>query len=131
MPGRNSDCQTIDWGSLRRHVFGVHGDSLCFAEEDAVAYITGGGVVLYQADAKSQRFIPANPDGEGISALAVCHSKKLLALAERGEKAPTITIFDLQTLKRRKVLTVPEAGCKVRACRGPSCFFCAAAWLRL
>ena len=101
-------------------MFGVHGavrDSLCYAEEDTVAYVTGGGVVLYQGTTKLQRFLPASPDSQGITALAVCHSKKLLAVAEQGDKGPGITIFDLQTLKRRKLINFPEATCKVRRFR--------------
>ena len=70
-------------------------------------------MVLYQGTTKLQRFLPASPDGQGITALAVCHAKKLLAVAEQGDKGPGITIFDLQTLKRRKLINFPEATCKV------------------
>ncbi|KAL4457336.1 hypothetical protein ABPG75_012201, partial [Micractinium tetrahymenae] len=40
------------------------------------------------------------------TAFAVCPSRRLLALAEPGERA-TVTIYDLQTLKRRKILSAP------------------------
>lgn len=98
----------------RRHVFGLNGGPLlCFADEGAVAYAAGHYAVVHQADSRTQRFVPASPESQGITALAVCHAKKLLALAERCGDRPTVTVFDLQTLKRRKVLTLAESGAKV------------------
>lgn len=41
---------------------------------------------------------------EGISALAVSQGKKYLAVCEKAERALCI-VYDLTTLKRRKVLT--------------------------
>lgn len=51
-------------------------------------------------------------DGGGINCIAVAPNKRYLAIAERGDRA-VITIFDLQTLKRRKILTSTEIGSKV------------------
>lgn len=79
-----------------------------------MAYIAGHSVVVYAPGSKAQRFIPANPESQALTALAVCPAAKLLALAERLGDKPTVTVFDLQTLKRRKVLTLPpETGSKV------------------
>jgi hypothetical protein len=52
-------------------------------------------------------------ESEGITAICVSSNKKLLAVAERAEKA-MITVYDLQTLKRRKVLIAADAGSKVK-----------------
>ena len=52
-------------------------------------------------------------DSAGISAMTVSPNRRLLALAERGER-PSVTVFDLTTMKKRKVLTHTEAGTKVQ-----------------
>lgn len=51
---------------------------------------------------------------EGITALALSPNKKLLAVAERADKA-VISVYDMQTLKRRKQLISADVGSKVRA----------------
>lgn len=75
-------------------------------------YPAGHNVVLYSADTKTQRLISGTLESEGITAMCVSANKKLLAVAERSEKA-MITVYDLQTLKRRKVLMSTDAGSKV------------------
>ena len=87
-------------------------DNVAYTEDGAVAYPAGHNVVLYSADTKTQRLIPGTLESEGITALCVSGNKKLLAVAERSEKA-MITVYDLQTLKRRKVLMGSDAGSKV------------------
>ena len=52
-------------------------------------------------------------DSAGISAMTVSPNRHLLALAERGER-PTVTVYDLTAMKKRKVLTHTEAGTKVQ-----------------
>lgn len=103
----------------RRHCFGARGaraNSLCWADESTLIYLCGATIVLYQPDTKTQRFVAGSQDAAAITAFAVCPSKRLLAVAERGEKA-TITIYDLQTLKRRKILSSKDEGTKVRRWR--------------
>ncbi len=51
-------------------------------------------------------------DSLGISAMTVSPNRRLLALAERGER-PSVTVYDLITMKKRKVLSHTEAGTKV------------------
>ena len=65
-------------------------------------------MVLHNIERGSQLFIARSQDSEAISALAVAPSKKHLAVAERAEKG-TVTVYDRQTLKRRKVLVASEA----------------------
>jgi len=103
---------------LCRLVFGFRGDvsdNVAYAEDGSVIYPAGHNVVLYSPDTKTQRLIPGTLESEGITAICVSANKKLLAVAERSEKA-MITVFDLQTLKRRKVLMAADAGSKV-CCR--------------
>mmetsp|Transcript_22834 Transcript_22834/g.63112 ORF Transcript_22834/g.63112 Transcript_22834/m.63112 type:complete len:1547 (+) Transcript_22834:150-4790(+) len=97
-----------------RFVFGFRADvanNVAYAEDGAVVYPAGHNVVLYSPDIRTQRLIPGTLESEGISAMCVSANKKLLAVAERSEKA-IITVYDLQTLKRRKVLVAPDVGSK-------------------
>lgn len=87
-------------------------DNIAYAEDGSVIYPAGHNVVLYSPDTKTQRLIPGTLESEGITAICVSANKKLLAVAERSEKA-MITVFDLQTLKKRKVLMAADAGSKV------------------
>ncbi|EDO36068.1 predicted protein [Nematostella vectensis] len=56
---------------------------------------------------KSQRFIPGSDKSVGMTAMAVSPNRRYVAIAEKGEKA-TITIYDLHTLRKKKVLSHPE-----------------------
>ncbi|KAG1658747.1 hypothetical protein FOA52_000860 [Chlamydomonas sp. UWO 241] len=97
-----------------RTVFGFRGDvsdNIGYTDEGAIVYPAGHNVVLYSPDTKTQRLIPGTLESEGITAICVSSNKRLLAVAERAEKA-MITVYDLQTLKRRKVLVSADAGSK-------------------
>ena len=101
-----------------RHIFGLRGDvkdNIHFVEENTIIYPVGHTVVSYNVETKVQRFTPGSPESEGITALAVSPNKKFLAVAERSDKG-TISVYDLQTLKRRKVLVSSETGAKVHSC---------------
>ena len=50
-------------------------------------------------------------DSTRITAMTVSPNRRLLAVAERGER-PTVTVYDLTTMKKRKVLSHTEAGTK-------------------
>jgi len=89
-------------------------DNIHFVEENTIIYPVGHTVVSYNVETKVQRFTPGSPESEGITALAVSPNKKFLAVAERSDKG-TISVYDLQTLKRRKVLVSSETGAKVRS----------------
>ena len=65
-----------------------------------MAFGTGG-------DGATQRFMAFGTGGDGATALAVSPNKRYAAIAEKKDK-PTITIFDLQTMRKRKVLTCPD-----------------------
>lgn len=98
-----------------RFIFGFRadvGNNVAYSEDGAVVYPVGHNVVLYSPDIKTQRLIPGTLESEGFSAMCVSANKKLLAVAERSDKA-IITVYDLQTLKRRKVLVAPDVGSKV------------------
>ena len=92
-----------------RHTFGLKADvkdNVHYLDEQTVLYPAGHNVVIFNIEQKTQRFISGTEKTEGITAIAVSPNKKFVAVAERaaeGEKA-LVTVFDLHTLKRRKVL---------------------------
>ncbi len=51
-------------------------------------------------------------DSTCITAMTVSPNRRLLALAERCGERPTVTVYDLTTGKKRKVLSQTEAGTK-------------------
>ena len=91
-----------------RHTYGIKADvkdNCCYLDEQTVIYPSGHNIVIFNTEQKTQKFIPGTENTEGITAMAVSPNHKYVAVAERakeGEKAQ-VTIFDLHTLKRRKV----------------------------
>lgn len=101
---------------LCRHIFGFRGDvkeNVHFIEDGTAVFPAGHNVILYHMESRTQKFIPGSVESEGITTMTVSANKRHLAVAERAAKG-MITIFDLQTLKRRKVLVSVDSGSKVR-----------------
>jgi len=93
-----------------RHVFGLKGDvanNVAFQDEQTIIYPSGSNCILYNIDNKTQKFISSLDKSLGMTAMAVTPNKRYVAVAEKGEKA-TITIYDLQTLRKKKVLTTTD-----------------------
>mmetsp|Transcript_31019 Transcript_31019/g.42984 ORF Transcript_31019/g.42984 Transcript_31019/m.42984 type:complete len:1197 (+) Transcript_31019:119-3709(+) len=98
-----------------RHVFGLKGDvkdNIFYIDDATVIFPAGHNAVLYNTEQKVQKFIPGTIDTQGITSLALSPNHKYVAIAEKAEKA-IITIYDLHTLKRRKVLSTSECGSEV------------------
>ncbi|CAG9461063.1 unnamed protein product [Pedinophyceae sp. YPF-701] len=95
-----------------KHIFGLKGDvasNVHHVDETTVIYPSGHNIVLYCTDTRTQKILPGNPESGGITSLALSKSRKYLAVAEWAEKA-FVTIYDLQTLKKRKILVSSVAG---------------------
>lgn len=93
-----------------RHVFGFKSDvssNVWYLDEQTIIYPSGSNCVLYNIDQKSQKFIPGSDNSYGMTALAVSPNRRYVAIAEKGEK-PTICIYDLHSLRKRKVLSTPD-----------------------
>ncbi|XP_064626846.1 cilia- and flagella-associated protein 57-like [Lineus longissimus] len=93
-----------------RHIFGLKtgiSGNIAFQDEQTIVYPSGANCILYNIDQKSQKFIPASEKSQGMTAMAVSPNRRYVAIAEKGEKA-TITVYDLHSLRRRKVLSSPE-----------------------
>ena len=96
--------------ALPRHVFGLRADvanNVCYLDEQTIVYPSGSNCVLFNIDQKSQRFIPSSDKGGNMTAMAVSPNRRYIALAEKGEK-PSIAIYDLHSLRKRKVLSFAE-----------------------
>jgi len=93
-----------------RHVFGFKSNvanNLWYLDEQTIVYPSGSNCILYNIDQRTQKFIPCTENGNGITAIAVSPNRRYVAIAEKSEK-PTITIYDLHSLRKRKVLSSPE-----------------------
>jgi len=93
-----------------RHVFGLKSDvsnNVWYLDEQTIVYPSGSNCILYNIDQRTQKFIPCSESSHGMTALAVSPNKRYVAIAEKGEK-PSITIYDLHSLRKRKVLTTNE-----------------------
>eukprot|EP00644_Phytophthora_capsici_P017439 jgi/Phyca11/536918/estExt2_fgenesh1_pg.C_PHYCAscaffold_670003 len=93
------------------HIFGLKSDvhsNVAFVDDQTVAYPAGHHVIVCSLDDKRQKFIAATEASEGVTATALAPSRRFLAVAERSERA-LVSIFDLKTLKKRKVLSSADA----------------------
>ncbi|CAH0405353.1 unnamed protein product [Chilo suppressalis] len=80
-----------------------------FLTESEIIYPAGGVIVVHNHLQKKQKFIRLQDKHKPIKSLVLSPNRRWLALneiAEEGQK-PIITIYDLTTYKRRKILTVP------------------------
>ncbi|KAK9867435.1 hypothetical protein WJX84_001996 [Apatococcus fuscideae] len=99
---------------LPKYLFGLRKDvkdNVHYVDDVTIVYPAGHNIVIYWTDSKTQKFVPGNLESEDITAITLSPNKRFLAMAERAEKG-MITIFDLQTLKRRKVLVSVDTGSK-------------------
>jgi hypothetical protein len=83
-------------------------DSIFFKDDANVIYPVGHNVCIYNIEDRTQRLIPGLEGSCKITALAVSHSKRYLAIAESTDKTPILCVYDLQTLKRRKLIASTE-----------------------
>ncbi|CAF4141329.1 unnamed protein product, partial [Adineta steineri] len=79
-------------------------NGLAFQDEQTVVYIAGGNIVLYGIDQKAQKVIPCSINAQALTTMTVSPNRRVIAVAERINDHPSVTIYDLQTGKRRKTL---------------------------
>ncbi|RHY29079.1 hypothetical protein DYB32_005463 [Aphanomyces invadans] len=78
-----------------------------YVDDQLVAYPAGHSIVVYGMDDKKQKFITCTENTEGITSISVCASRRFIAIAEKSERG-VVSIYDLKTLKKRKVLTTSD-----------------------
>lgn len=94
-----------------RYCFGLKGEvkqNVSFLDEQTIVYPAGSNLVLLNIDQKTQKFLSFSQGGDGGTAMCVSPNRRYVAIAEKHPDKPTVTIFDVQTLRRRKVLTCNE-----------------------
>ncbi|KAI9143516.1 quinon protein alcohol dehydrogenase-like superfamily, partial [Paraphysoderma sedebokerense] len=74
-------------------------------------YPAAANLVIYNVENKSQRFLPLPGEGR-LSSLCWSSDRSLIAVAEKGEGHPTVTIFDGNTFRKRKEFRVDETTSK-------------------
>ncbi|XP_045769052.1 cilia- and flagella-associated protein 57 isoform X3 [Maniola jurtina] len=80
-----------------------------YVTDSEIIYPAGGVIVIHNHIQKKQKFIRLQDKHKPIKSIILAPNRRWLALneiAEEGQK-PIITIYDLTTYKRRKILTVP------------------------
>ena len=94
-----------------KYSFGLKGDvanNVWYLDEQSILYPSGANLVLFNVDQKVQKFIPCSVGSEGMTALAVSPNKRYAAVAEKKSDKPTISVFDLNTQRRKKSLSVVD-----------------------
>lgn len=105
--------------------FGHKGDvkgNLFWLDNSTVCYPCGHNIIFYNTDDKTQKFIPGIEGSEGITAMALSHNRKSLAVCEQStkaicsvynvgkmletfkEKKSASSVIDQVTIKKRRVL---------------------------
>ena len=109
----------LDFSSVKeiniRHVFGLKADvkgNVLFIDEQTIVYPAGANVILYNIETKTQKFIHMSEKASAISAFALSSNRRYLAVAEKGEK-PICVIYDIQSMRKRKTLTISDTESKV------------------
>ena len=98
-----------------RFAFGISNkprQNVLFLDETTVAFPSGGNIILYNIEQKSQRFIPLSEYSQGISAMALTTNRKFFAVAEIGKMA-SISIYDTASMRKKKTLSVLDSSAKV------------------
>jgi hypothetical protein len=101
-----------------RFAFGVRGEirgGAQYLDDSTVLYPIGSNIVLHNPETRHQRFIPLSEKSEQIVVVVLSPSKKYLAVSERSAGKPSIVVYDVTTLRRRRVLhTQGDFEAKVR-----------------
>jgi cilia- and flagella-associated protein 57 len=84
-------------------------------DDHQLVYVCGQQVVSMNTETKEQQFISGTTQSFqsfGICSIACSPSKKTIAIAETVDPVAVVTLYDSQSLRRRKVLQFPELGSK-------------------
>ena len=96
-----------------RYSFGITADvknNVFYHDEQTLIYPAGNNLVAYNIDQRTQKFLAFNSGGEGVTAMAISHNRRYAAVSEKKQEKAVITIFDLQSMRKRKTLSWPDLG---------------------
>lgn len=91
--------------------FGLKGEvkqNVNYLDEQTIVYPAGTNLILLNTDQKTQKFLPFSQGGDGGTAMCVSPNRRYVAIAERHSEKPTVIIFDIQSMRRKKVLSCSE-----------------------
>ena len=82
----------------------------CIASQDeqTVIYPAAANIVIYNIDQKTQKFIPNLDKSSGLTTICVSLNRRYIAVAEKLNEKPVVTVYDLHTHRKRKVLTIND-----------------------
>ncbi|KER20605.1 hypothetical protein T265_10886 [Opisthorchis viverrini] len=86
---------------------GISG-SVVFQDEQTIVFPCGSNLVLYNTEQKTQKFIGGLDKSTGMTAMAISPNRRYVALGEKTAEKPVITIYDLQALRRKKIISSPD-----------------------
>ena len=104
-----------------RHAFGLKRDvknNIWYVDENTVVYPCGHLLVIYNTETKQQKFIPGTEGVEAMTALALAPNRRCVAVAERAADGGrgTVSVYDVHSHKKRKVLGTQESMSKEYVC---------------
>jgi WD40 repeat protein len=81
---------------------------IAYQDEQTVVYPAGANIVLYNIDQKTQKFISCSEKSTALTTVCISPNRRYIALAEKIADKPVVNIYDLHTLRKRKVLSSTE-----------------------
>jgi cilia- and flagella-associated protein 57 len=81
---------------------------IAYLDEQTIVYPSGANLVIYNIDQKLQKFIPNSEKSISLTTMCVSQNKRYTALAEKTSEKPIISIYDMHTLRKRKLLTIND-----------------------
>ena len=121
-----SDCSSCLWVSSASHhrlpipLFAHTSQNVAYIDENTILYVAGSQLVLFNTDNRSQKFLSLGEGCGAVTCIALAPSRRLLAVAHAANPpatpGPTIAVYDLHALKRRKLLTDAECKASEYAC---------------
>jgi WD40 repeat protein len=81
---------------------------ISYQDEQTIVYPAGSNTIIYNIDQKSQKYIPCSEKSNGMTTMCISQNKRYIAIAEKVADKPLINIYDLHTLRKRKVLTISD-----------------------
>ena len=96
-----------------RYSFGIKSDvknNVFYHDEQTLIYPAGTNLVVYNIDQRTQKFLALGAGGESVTAMAISPNRRYAAVSEKKQEKAVITIFDLQSMRKRKTLSSPDLG---------------------
>jgi CheY-specific phosphatase CheX len=100
--------------SVYSHIFGLNGKvrgNIAYVDDQTLLYPAGSNLIFYNTESKNQRTITVNEGGNMVG-LSVSFNQRYAAVVIEADK-PTIIIYDMIMMKKKKVLVLNEGTSKV------------------